>query len=97
MDQSPLAFEFLRGRTYTKRGSRTVRLKAGKSGHDRRQCTLQIMVFADGVLRCKPLLMFKGKPGAGDSRRKNERKKYHPGVMVIFNEKAWANTSNLID
>jgi hypothetical protein len=33
----------------------------------------------------------------GDSRRRAERKKYHPGVIVIFNEKAYANTTNPID
>ena len=96
MDQSPLPFEYLKGRTYAKKGDRTIRIKEGKSGHDKRQCTLQIAVFADGVPRCKPLLMFKGKP-KGDNRRKAEQKKYHPGVIVIFNEKAWANTSNLLD
>jgi len=96
MDQSPLPFEYLKGRTYAKKGDRTVRIKEGKSGHDKRQCTLQIAVFADGVPRCKPLLMFKGKP-KGDGRRKTERQKYHPGVVVIFNDKAWANTSNLLD
>ena len=97
MDQLPLLFEFLKGCTYTRKGDRTVRLKEGKSGHDKRQCTLQIAVFADRVLRCKPLLMFKGKPGKGDARRRAEYKKYHPSVVVIFNEKAWANTSNLLD
>jgi len=40
--------------------------------------------------------MFKGKP-KGDGCRKTERQKYHPGVVVIFNDKAWANTSNLLD
>jgi hypothetical protein len=40
--------------------------------------------------------MFKGKL-KGDNRRKVEQKKYYPGVVVIFNEKAWANTSNLLD
>jgi hypothetical protein len=33
----------------------------------------------------------------GDSCRHAEHKKYHPGVVVIFNEKAYTNTSNLID
>jgi hypothetical protein len=41
--------------------------------------------------------MFKGKPGKGDARRRAEYKKYYPGVVVIFNEKAWANTSNLLN
>ena len=97
MDQLPLLFEFLKGRTYAKRGEKTVRLKEGKSGHDKRQCTLQIAVFADGVPRCKPLLMFKGKPKSKDYRRRAEEKRYNPGVVIIFNEKAYANTSNLID
>ena len=96
MDQSPLPFEYLKGRTYAKKGDKTVRIQEGKSGYDRRQCTLQIAVFTDGVPRCKPLLMFKGKP-KGDNRRKAEQKKYHPGVIIIFNEKAQANTSNLLD
>jgi hypothetical protein len=72
----------------------TVRLREGKSGHNKRQCTLQIAVFADGVMHCKLLLMFKGKP-KGDNPRKAEQKRYHLGVVVIFNKKAWANTSNL--
>jgi hypothetical protein len=97
MDQSLLSFEFLKGRTYTRRGDKTVRLKGIKSGWDKRMCTLQIIVFADGIMRCKPLLMFKGKPKVRDYRRKAEYKKYHPGVVVIFNDKAYANTSNLID
>jgi hypothetical protein len=96
MDQSPLTFEFLKGKTLEKKGSKTVRLKGAKSGWDKRQSTLQIAVFADGVMRMKPLLMFKGKP-IGDSRHHTETCKYHPGVAVIFDEKAYANTSNLID
>ena len=36
MDQSPLLFEFLKGRIYVKRGEKTVRLKEGKSRHDKR-------------------------------------------------------------
>jgi hypothetical protein len=60
-------------------------------------CTLQIAVFTDGVPRCKPLLMFKGRPKSKDYRRRVEAQRYNPGVIVIFNEKAYANTSNLID
>lgn len=97
IDQSPLPFEHLKGRTYEKKGNKTVRLKGGRSGWDKRQCTLQIAVFADGVMRIKPLLIFKGKTHSKDSCRRTEYKKYHSGVVVIFNEKAWANTSNLID
>jgi hypothetical protein len=97
MDQTPLAFEFQRGRTYAAKGSRTVILKTARSGWEKRQATLQVIVFADGVNRCKPLLMFKGKPGKGNKNRQVEASKYHPGVKVIFNEKAYANSSNFID
>jgi hypothetical protein len=96
MNQSPLAFEFLKGRTLARRGDQTITLKGAKSRWDKRQCTLQIYVSVDGVDRCKPLLMFKGGV-MGDSHQRAKRKKYHPSVVVIFNEKAYANTSNLID
>jgi hypothetical protein len=36
MDQSSLLFEYLKGRTYAKKGDRTVRIKEGKSGYDKR-------------------------------------------------------------
>jgi hypothetical protein len=41
--------------------------------------------------------MFKGKPKSKDYRRCTKEKRYNPGVIVIFNKKAYANTSNLID
>jgi hypothetical protein len=41
--------------------------------------------------------MFKGKPKSKDYHRRAEEKRYNPGVIIIFNEKAYANTSNLID
>jgi hypothetical protein len=97
MDQSPLAFEFLKGKTYAKRGDRTVTLKGVRSGWDKRQCTIQLVVFADGVMRCKVLIMFKGHPTKRSTHRQAEYKQYHKSVIVIFNEKAYANTSNLID
>ena len=74
-----------------------MQLKGAKSGWEKRQCTLQIVVFADGIPRCKPLLLFHSKVTSKDRCRIAEMKKYHPGVVVIFNEKAYANTSNLID
>lgn len=61
MDQTPIAFEFLDGRTYDTTGIRTVFIKQTGSGWDRRQATLQILVHADGIQRCKPLLVFHGK------------------------------------
>lgn len=96
MDQSPLPWEVGKNRTYAKRGSKTVLLRTARSGWDKRQCTLQILVFADGVIRCKPLLIFRGKPISKDSRRIKEAKLYNLGVVVVFNEKAYANTKTTI-
>jgi hypothetical protein len=87
----------LKGRIYAKRGEKTVRLKEGKSGYDKRQYILQIAVFADRVPRCKPLLMFKGKLKLKDYHRRAEEKRYNPGVIVIFNKKVYTNTLNLIN
>jgi hypothetical protein len=61
---------------------------------------LQIVLYADGVLRCKPLLIFhgkgdyKGKPV--DRRLLAEYKKYDSRVVVAFNTKAYANTDSML-
>jgi hypothetical protein len=49
MDQTPIAFEFLDKRTYDTTGVRTVFVKQTGSGWDRRQATLQILVYADSI------------------------------------------------
>jgi hypothetical protein len=89
MDQTPISFEFLDNRTYDTKGVRTVFVKQTGSGWDRRQATLQILVHADGIQRCKPLLIFHGKnedhrqkPKAGTLRR--EYKLYDSRVEVIL-------------
>ena len=76
MDQTPISFEFLDSKTYDIKGVKTVFVKQTGSGWDRRQATLQILVHADGIQRCKPLLIFHGKnedhrqkPKAGNLRR----------------------------
>jgi hypothetical protein len=94
IDQTPLPFENLDGRTYNKKGEKTVWLKEHRSGWNKRQCTLQLCVHADGIPWTRPLLMFKGSE-VGDSRRRIEEKRYSKDVSVIFNAKAYANTKNL--
>jgi hypothetical protein len=53
MDQTPISFEFLDNKTYNTKGVKTVFIKQTGSGWDRRQATLQILVHADGIQRCK--------------------------------------------
>jgi hypothetical protein len=50
MDQTPLAFDFLGSRTYNSKGTKTIFQKESRSGWDKRQCTLQVAIFADGKL-----------------------------------------------
>jgi hypothetical protein len=90
MDQTPLAYEFLSLKTYNCKGAKTVWLKEQRGGWSRRKCTLQVCVFADGIQRCDPLLIYEGAE-VGDYRRTEERAKYNKGVEVLFNPKAWAN------
>jgi hypothetical protein len=52
-------------------------------------------VSADGVNHCQPLLIFHGAV-KGDTRRKDEERKYTHGVDVLWNPKAWANEDTML-
>jgi hypothetical protein len=68
IDQTLIAFKFLFRKTYDFKGSKTVWLKEARSGWDWRQATLQLCVFADGIQRSRPLLIFY-RAEYGDLRR----------------------------
>ena len=61
VDQTPLPFTFTDGSTYSNKGDKTIWIRGGASGLDKRQCTVQITLFADGEPRIKPLIIFRGK------------------------------------
>lgn len=87
LDETPLPFEYLSGRTYNPIGAKTVWVKETRSGWDKRQASLVLCVFADGINRLPPMIIFHG---LGE-RLGDEWEKYHPGVIVEFNEKAYMN------
>ena len=60
MDQTPLPFVFDDGKTYADKGSSEVWCVSGSSGLDKRQCSVQLTIFADGVSRVRPLVIFPG-------------------------------------
>ena len=95
MDQTPLPFEFLRGRTYDFKGKKTVWVRSLRSSWVKRQATLMITACADGVLRLKPLIIFRG----DDSSQSydEERTCYDKRVRVIFNSKAYSNEEVTLD
>jgi len=90
MDQTPIAFNFISPKTYEEKGAKTIWLKESQSGWDKRQATLQVYISADSIARCQPLLIFHGAV-KGDTRRKDEEKKYAYSVDVLWNLAAWAN------
>jgi hypothetical protein len=49
-----------------------------------------VYVSADGIPCCQPLLIFHSAM-KGDTRRKDEERKYCKDVDVLWNLKAWAN------
>jgi len=95
MDQTPVPFEYLEGKTYNQIGEKTVWLQSSRSGWDKRQGTIQLTVFADGIPRVKPLLFFRGQ-GTGPTIQA-ERRHYDDRVVVKFNPTAYANSSNMLE
>lgn len=87
LDETPLSFEYLNGRTYNPIGSKTVWVKETRSGWDKRQASLVLCIFADGVNRIPPMILFHDQ-GAVYAK---ESPQYHPGVLVEFNETAYMN------
>ena len=94
MDQTPIPYEFLDGAIYDFRGAKTVWIKQSRSGWEKRCATLQIYVSADGLMHCKPLLIFKGL--GKHASIKKEMQKYHKGVVVQWNKKAYCNTEVML-
>jgi hypothetical protein len=88
VDQTPLPFAFSSGGTYADTWDKTVWVRGGASGLDKRQFTAQITLFADGVPRVKPLLIFKGK---GKRISCTEKLSYDNRVNVTFQDNAWCD------
>ena len=49
MDQTPLPFVLDDGTTYDAKGSKEICFTSGQSGLDKRQCTVQLTIFGDGI------------------------------------------------
>jgi len=57
---------------------------------------MQFTIFADGVARVLPLMIFRGKEDSKTTVRKREALRYDPQVMVSFNSKAYATTVTIL-
>lgn len=89
MDEVPIPFEFLDGYTYHICGEKTITGKTDRSGWGKRQATLILYIFANGIPRILPKLVFHGKPDG--LIRKKESHLYDPRVTVEFNNTAYNN------
>jgi len=87
LDETPIPYEYLEGKTYDMMGATTVWAKSSQSGWDKRQSSLVLCVFADRVARVPPMIIFRGK----GKRLGKEKQEYHSGVLVGFNDKAYMN------
>lgn len=67
--------------TYATKGEKTVWTQTTGSGHEKRQCTVQLTVFADGEPQISPLLKLKG---TGKRIPDKEVKQYDSSVVIKF-------------
>ena len=92
MDQTPLPWEYLEGKTYKFKANKTVWVRTRKSGWDKRQATIQLTIFADGIDRVMPLIIFRGTEDNTSAPRRREEKLFDSQVVVKFNPKGYANS-----
>ena len=57
IDQTVLRFVLVNGKTYDKKGVKEVWAQSGQSSLDKRQATVQLTVFADGVGGVRPTVL----------------------------------------
>jgi hypothetical protein len=89
LDEVPIPFEYLDGYSYDHCGTKSVEGKSDRSGWSKRQATLILYIFADGISRIPPKIIFHGSE-TGPIREK-ESHLYHHGVTVEFNKTAYNN------
>ena len=88
MDQTPLPFVMDDGKTYNQTGSEEIWCASGSSGLEKRKCTAQLTIFADGVSRVRPFVIFQGK---GLRIKTEEKRKWDKRVKVLFQKSAWCD------
>jgi hypothetical protein len=95
LDEVGLAYEEVSGTTLADTGATTVSRFVIKSGWDKRQMTVVLASFADGLPRIKPLIIYHG---AENGRlRETEGDLFPNGVVVKYNKTAWNNEKLILD
>ena len=91
-DKTPIPFEYIDKKTYNIRGAKTIIAKTDCSGWDKRQATLILYIFGNGVPRIQPKLIFHRKAtDEGGKIEEWESHLYYKGVTVYFNSTTYNN------
>ena len=90
MDQTPPPFVLDDGKTYADKESSELWCVSGSSALDQRQCSVQLTIFADGVPRIRPRVIFREK---GLRITRKEQEAWDRRVQVAFQPKAWCDES----
>jgi hypothetical protein len=91
VDETPIPFANDAGSTWDQLGAKTVSIKAARSGWEKRQATLILYIFGDGICRLKPKIIFHGSDSEKARIFDNEGDQYAPGVTVVYNDHAYNN------
>lgn len=60
LDETPIPFDFLDEKTYNSIGEKTIWAKESKSGWGKRQASLGLCIFGDGISRIPLMIIFYG-------------------------------------
>ena len=87
---TPLPFVIDGDKTYNQTGLKEIWSAGGSSGLQKWQCTIQLTIFADGVSRVRPVVVFRGK---GLHIKAEEKREWDKWVKVLFQKKknTWCN------
>jgi hypothetical protein len=98
IDEIPVPFETFLEYILAQRGAKSISIRTRRNQSHRRATTLLLCLFADGIDRVKPLLVYHS--SADDLKNKlrgSEGHLYHLGVIVKYNETAWINEALIIE
>jgi hypothetical protein len=92
-DETPIPFEYIDQKTYNTKSMKTVTAKTDRSGWDKRQASLILYIFADGVSRILFKLIFHGKPtNEGGKIKERESRPTNAASTFDINIGTWATS-----
>ena len=96
MDQIPMPFVFSSKRTLHFKGATDVPIRhPDGSGLEKRQCTLQLTIRAEGPQNIRPMLIFRGAGHVG--RAELQYYESLGSIQVAWQAKAWADRRIMMD